>query len=473
MRCESGPLRLTGGIGAGALLWVVLGGCVSTPMPDLQVPLPSQWLHTIAASAAPRPGSPWWRNLGDSQLDALIERALAENLDIGQATARLRAARELGRTADSELRPDLHFRTSNPIDPDASASYLVAGFDSVWELGLFGRGKAVHRMARAQLDIASADVGDAKVSVAAEVARQWILMRAAQQRLVVLEQISERRALQAQLMAERRRLMLASPQDAAQADAAAAQARMAATDPREAEATSAQALALLLGQAEPDPAWRQPGALPHLNAPPFVSIPADLLRQRPDIRRAQAAVLNAAGELGEAKADRFPSVAIGGSVVRSTSEAERISTDTGSIGSLGPLIDIPLFDWGLRRAKAMAKGELLTASVVAYRKSVMVAVSEVESGLVAMEEDQSRETQANLALRALDDAASDVETRKRLGLASGLDVAGSKVERDQASIELDNAIAHEALDYVALCKALGGDSGGVAVAPAQKEAAGW
>jgi len=90
-----------------------------------------------------------------------------------------------------------------------------------------------------------------------------------------------------------------------------------------------------------------------------------------------------------------------------------------------------------------------------------------------MEEDQSRETQANLALRALDDAASDVETRKRLGLASGLDVAGSKVERDQASIELDNAISHEALDYVALCKALGGDSGGVAVAPAQKEAAGW
>ena len=457
-----------------ALLPAALVGCVSTPMPDLQLPLPPQWVHPIPTPSGSASSTPWWRDLGDAQLDALIEKALlGGNLDIGQATARLRAARALGRTAGSELRPSLDFRTSNPIDPDASASYLVVGFDAVWELGLFGRSTAVQRMARAQMDAAYADVGDARVSVAAEVARQWILMRAAQQRIATLVQISGQRALQARLVEERRRLMLASPQDAARASAAAAEAMLALAEPREAAANAAQALAVLLGQVEPDPAWRQPGDPPRLDARPINAVPADLLRQRPDIRRAEAAVLNAAGELGAAKADRYPNVAIAGSVVRSTSVAQRISKDTGSIGSLGPLIDIPLFDWGLRRAKAMAKGEQMTAAVLAYRKSVMTAVGEVESGLAALAEEQSRVTQARLALHALDVATSGAVTRQRLGLASGLDVADSALEREQAAIALNDALASEALDYVALCKALGGNPGGGSIETAGKATSAW
>lgn len=452
--------------GAQAAIACLLAGCVSTPLPDLQVDLPQQWQHRPRAPTATQPAAPdrWWRVFADPRLDTLVDQALAANLDIGQATARLRAARAVYRTSDAPLRPDLHFRTSNPIDPDASASYLMTGFDSTWELGLFGRGDAIHRIARGQLGAAQASLGDARVSVSAEVARQWILLRAARRHEMLLSGVHDLRREQARLTGERLRLRIATPQQAAQARAAAAQAEIALTQPRQAVAAAAQALAVLVGRSEPDPTWLQPVDLPALQNTFIPSAPADLVRQRPDIALAEAAVLNAAGELGIAKADLYPSIAISGSIVRSTSEVERISTDTGSIGSIGPMIDIPLFDWGMRRAKAEAKGEDLQAAALAYRKTVLSAVAEVETALAALEQQRLRERAGMRALHEFQVVAELTAHRRRLGLASDLDVAASDLDRDQAEMEVAAARADRALDVIALCKALGGGPGFSALA---------
>jgi len=449
-----------------ALAWIVgvacvCAGCVSTPLPDLHVALPPQWQHLAPGATTSAPGTDpdrWWEAFADPRLDAVVDDALAANLDIAQAAARLRAARVLHRRADAPLRPSVHFRTSDPIDPDASASYLVAGFDSVWELGLFGRGTAIHRIANADLATAKAELREVQVSVAAEVSREWITLRAAQQREALLTRIRDLRAEQARLTGERLRLRLATPQQAAQARAAVAQAEDAIAEPREAAAASAQALAVLLGRSEPDRAWLQPGELPTLGEASVISAPADMLRTRPDIAREQAVVLRAAGELGIAKADRYPSIAIGGSIVASVSEAERENKNPGAIGSFGPIIDIPLFDWGMRRAQAEAKGEILQAAALAYRKTVLTAVGEVETALAALEQQRLRELASAQAWQALSDVADRTERRHRLNLVSGLDRAGSDADRDQAALELAVVRTNRAIDYIALCKALGGNS---------------
>ena len=447
-----------------ALAWIVglawvCAGCVSTPLPDLHVALPPHWQQApptaTTLTSSPVPGQ-WWHAFADPQLDAVVDEALTANLDVGQAAARLRAARVLQRHADASLRPDLHFRTSDPVDPDASASFLVAGFDSVWELGLFGRSTAIDRIARGNLDTAQADLRDAQVSVAAEVSRNWIMLRAAQQRESLLARIRDMRVEQARLTGARLRLRLTTPQQAAQARAAAAQAESALAEPRAAAVSAAQALAVLLGRSEPDPGWMRPGPLPELGDVHTTSAPADLLRTRPDIAHEQAAVLRAAGELGIAKADRYPSISIGGSIVQSTSEVERLNTDTGRIGSLGPIIDIPLFDWGMRRAQAEAKGEALQAAALAYRKAVLTAVAEVETALAALEQQRLREQAGVQAWQALSDVADRTTRRRRLELASGLDGAASEVDRDQAALDVAAARTDRALDYIALCKALGG-----------------
>ena len=439
----------------------LLASCVTTPLPDLSVDLPAQWHQAIGEATSPTsaPASrEWWKAFGDPQLDALVDQAMAANLDLGQADARLRASRALHAHAGAPLRPNLHFRTSEPIDPDASASFLLVGFDSTWELGLFGRSEAIHRLARSDLDTAHADVRLAQVSVTAEVAREWIWLRAAQQRESLLVAIRDARRTHVEKMQLRRKLGLASQKDTSQGEADLAQAEAALAEPRIAIQAAAQALAVLLGRSEPDPDWLHAGELPRLGEWHVSAVPADVLRTRPDIARDQAAVLHAAGELGIARADRYPSITIGGSIVWSTSEIEARPTSSNSIAALGPMIDIPLFDWGMRKAQADAKGDLLQAAALAYRKTVLTAVAEVETALGALEQQRLREQANAQAWQALDEVSRHSRQRRQLGLASAIEIAAADIERDQAALQLLDARGARALDYIALGKALGGTS---------------
>lgn len=438
---------------------VAFTGCISAPVPDARPTLPDRWLQGGFDRPTAIGGlgtAHWWHALGDSQLDALIDQALAANLDVGQSAAKLRAARVLSRAAPLQFLPQLAFNTADPIDPDASASYLVAGFDSVWELGLFGRREAVRRLARGQLDAASADEQGARAAVAAEVAREWISLRAAQHRAASLEQLRQIRTQELRLYKVRERLRLGSGLQVDQAQRALLQVDGLLPEARQSAIASAQSLAVLVASAEPDVAWQQPGKMPTLKNFGSPSAPADLLRNRPDVARAQAELLQAAGELGIARADRFPDVSLGGSIVISTSEAQRRATDTGAIGSIGPMISIPLFDWGIRRAKALAKGELLDAAAMAYRKAVLTAVSEVETTLAAEAQLRLQEQTNAAALAGLDRIVRLTTRNEQLGLASGLDIAASKFDREQARMDLEAVQAARALNYVAWCKALGG-----------------
>lgn len=460
------PLRILSranrsGLLAGCLIGVLIGGLAgcAAPLPRLAPPLPAQWQQAIASDPAkPTDLHGWWHAFGDPQLDALVDRALASNLEVAQAVERLRAARALNSHAHARYLPALSARTDDAIDPDATASYFVAGFDANWELGLFGRSEGTRRESQGSLDASVADLQAARVSLVAEVVRNWIDLRAAQQQEHLLRQISQDRRQQWQLLKVRLGLQLAAPAAVDQAQAAWAQAAAALAAPRDAVNASAQRLAVLLGQNHPDPAWLQDGAMPELGAWQLDGTPAELLRTRPEIARAEADVLRAAGELALAHADMFPRVGFGASMVWATdinNNKKHPNTPNG-IASLGPVLSIPLFDWGIRLAAMHARKYELRASVLAYRQAVLQGVAEVETALGSLQQQRQRELHSREAWQALQHVDHAVKTRVGLRLDSPLERSESRITADQAAIDLTEARAAHGLAYVALFKALGG-----------------
>lgn len=444
-------------IAAALVSATLLAGC-AVHVPDLKPSMPAQWQHARAGqAAAPADLHGWWHAFHDPALDALVDRALADNLDVAQAVEHLRASRAMLRPAQVRYLPMLKASTDQVIDPDASASYLVAGFDATWEFGLFGRATAVRREAKGQIDASAADLDAARVSLVAEVVRNWIELRTAQQQERLLQADADLRTRQLELLTVRARLRLADPATLATATAASAQAEAALAVPRHAATAAAQRLAVLVGQNHPDPAWLVPGAQPELGSWQINGAPADLLRTRPEIAKAEANVLTAAGALGVARADRFPQLGLNASMIWATDlNNNRKKTVSNGLVTLGPLVNIPLFDWGMRAAADHAKSHELRAAVLAYRQAVLEGVAEVETALDALATQEQRVQQQQAAWQALQHADDITATRVKLHLASPLTQADGELATNQAQLELTDTRASRALAYVALYKALGG-----------------
>lgn len=444
-----------------ALALTLLAGCTARPLPDLKPPVPKAWRN--AATGPGRAASPdlrdWWKAFNDPQLDALVTRALEHNLDVAAAAEHLLAARTLYKHANDKYLPSLRADTNQVIQPDASASYFIVGFDALWELPLFGALKSTHRLAAGNLDAASAQLQGVYVSLVADVARCWIALRTAQQQARLLTQIRNANQKKWHLLQVRQSLKLASPTDVATARAELAHAEMALADPQRAINANAQQLAVLLGQNEPDPAWLEgSGTQPHLGDWQMTSAPADLLRTRPEIARAEAEVLRAAGDAGISRADIYPHLGLGSSLDWSVNllHHNRLIRSGEGIFSAGPVVDMPLFDWGMRLAQAHAKDHELRAAVFAYRQAVLQGVAETETAMGDLQQAHVRETAAEQAATAIDSNAGAMQKRRELGLSNTLKLQDALIAEHKAQLDVVSARAERDLDYVSLYKALGG-----------------
>lgn len=441
-----------------AAIGVALAGCSVEPLPALKPPLPDAWRHApqgVAPPAADLRG--WWQALGDPALDGLIDRALRGNLDVAQAAERLKAARLIGGHAKDAYLPNVHGRTNDVVNPDTSASYFMVGFDASWEFPLFGAWQSTRRIADGQVGAAQAALRGAQVSLVAEVTRRWVELRSAQRQEGLLTAIRDAQQEKLRLLRTRVDLKLAPPAEAARAEADLARAEAALAEPRQAINANAQQLAVLLGQNEPDPAWLEPGAQPRLGDWQLTAAPADLLRTRPEIAGAEAEVIRAAGELGMSRADIYPHIGFGSSMQWSINIAtnHRARNHEG-IFSAGPVIDIPLFDWGQRVATAHAKDHDLNAALFAYRQAVLQGVAEAEVAMGDLEQLRGREQALAQAAQASGGGVAATRKRAELGLGSGLDLQDSLIDSHRAELELAAAIAQRDLAYVSLYKALGG-----------------
>lgn len=472
----------------GLALSALLTAC--TVGPDYRPPnptLPDHWVEQPKSAAQSQQDlSRWWRGFNDARLNGLIERALLGNLDVQMAQSRLQAARAQITVAESQRWPSVNASSAfqrQRISPNAllgalgsirggsSSSGLLstigpigkpfnlfqAGFDSSWELDLFGGLRRQEEAATAQAEASEESLRDLRVSLTAEVARQYLELAALHRQLTVAqERLTDAHALE--------RLVAASFQEGLATDIDLRQAKTAretvesAIAPLEAQIKSTHhALALLLGL--------EPGALDRLLArvvdipePPPIQpgLPADLLRRRPDIRQAERQVAAASASIGAAVAELFPKLSLTGVAGLQSQDLSNFTSLASGFYGVGPRLSLPIFAAGRLLANIDVQEAGHREALAAYQKAVLTALKEVEDGLAQAKGEQER-------LQALD--AAEQESRKAYQGATAYYEEG---ETDLAQVLAKRRDWHDARDrltqsrlarataHVALYKALGG-----------------
>ena len=443
------------------LIMLAVAGCSSMLQPpQFARETPQTWRNQSESNASEFGPAPdfysWWLAFDDAKLDQLVRQALQENLTLAQVGYRVHAARELAWRSQASFLPNLSVHTVSIPNPTGTASYFQAGPDVSWEIGLFGLSYNTNEVAQGDVGLAEADSQAARVSLVAEVARIYVVMRSAQLRLTLSNDIVVR--LQRILLLTRTRLdqKLATPAELHRAEAALSQAQSALSEPQSAITQARHQLAVLLAQTEPDATLAIVTVPPTLRDLRVDQTPADLLRTRPEIKRAEQAVLKSAGERGLAWADLFPKLTLHGMMTYSFQQSGKRLPDVDGVFSLGPSIDIPLFDWGQRRAVLHAREDELAASLLAYRQAIVEGIAETEVALAQVELLRQRVVQEHITVAALEQGDVGMQASVRLGLADGIALADFSVVLLKAKLQLAQGQEAHCLAFITLYKALGG-----------------
>lgn len=446
-------------------------GCATQapPVPSAAgVALPAAWSASAPSPAASRDiGSPWWRAFGDAELDRLVTAALVGNTEVAAAQATLRRARALRDVAAAGLRPSLSAGASaQRTQPGAGAgsTRFDLSLDAAWEPDLSGA--AGHAVAAAAADerVAERNLAAARLSLAAEVVSTLVQWRTVQARLRIARANLAAQEETLQFMRWRQQAGLASSLEVEQAAAAAAQTRATVPALQASAGQARHALAVLTG-AEPtalDATLDARAALP-ADAPVALDTPLAVLRRRPDVAAAQAALEAAAERVAQADAARRPTLALRAS-------AGWTAATLGALGSHGAAASLlaglsqPLLDGGQRRAQFEAQEAAFDGAREAYRARVLAALQEVEDTLAALDGARDRVAALRDAEQAAARAAQLAEQRQASGLVdfqAVLDTQRSRlaVQDGRAGAEADVVAAR-----VRLVKALGGGTEGPSAA---------
>jgi len=467
-----------------ASLLAALAGCAAPPVRDGALPavaVPAAWSEPAvdaapavgpapAASPSVAPASPatdpadlarWWQRFDDPQLAALVAQALDVNASLRSARAALERARALRDVQAAGLLPSLDGSASaqraRPAGGDTSNRFQV-GLDAGWELDVFGGRRSAVQAAEADARAAQEGLAAAQVSLAAEVALTYLEMRGLQTRLAIARSSLAAQAETLQLADWRVQAGLASSVDLEQARAATGQT--AAQIPAlEAGIEQAQhALAALAGRApralRPELAEARP--VPQPTGALALAIPADTLRQRPDVRRAEQQVAAELARVSQADAARYPGFRLGGTLGLSARTLGGLNSGAAVFDSLLAGVAVPLFDGGAARAQVRAQEAALEQARAGYETVVLAALQEVEDALVALGKDRERLARLREAADAAANAALLAQQRYASGLIDFQVVLDTQrtLYATQESVAITGA--NVGADHVRLYKALGG-----------------
>jgi multidrug efflux system outer membrane protein len=453
-------------------------GCVVGPdYHSPRVDVPAAWISPTADGVTDRAVTPesWWASFNDVELDSLIQRAARSNLDLRVAEARLRQARAVRAGSAADLAPEVGasgsalrqlqshnqpFFGALPLPPNFPFEYNVyqVGFDASWEIDLFGGKHRALEAANAEWQGAIEARNDAMVSLLAEVARNYVELRGSQQRLGIAQRDLKIQQEATELNRARFQGGVATELDVTR-EAALLAAQQAVIPPLETSMRAAMyALAVLIGQppgelvAELSPLESVPPPPPRVP----IGLPSDLLRRRPDVRRAERQLAAETARIGVAKAEWFPKISLTGDAgIESVSLGNWF--DPGSrFWSIGPSVQWNALDFGRVRAQVRAQTAVQEAALATYQKTVLVSLQEAENAIVAYAEEQNRhralaDEVANNR-RSLD-MADSLYAAGRVNFLDVLDVRRSLYQSDDLLAASDQAVS---LDLIALYKALGG-----------------
>ncbi len=407
----------------------------------------------------------WWQNLNDPVLTRLINQAVAGNLDLKQAQARLLEARARRDISWAALFPTIDVsgsatktRSSKNRGGGSVSNTYSADFDAGWEIDLFGGGRRTVEASEARIEASREDLHDVLVSLLAETALNYIEIRTYQTRLQIARE---------NLAAQQETYSLTKNryQSGLTTELAVQQARYLVTN------TQAQIPTLFTGlsQAENQLAillGRNPGSLnsefqnikPLPSLPPTITIgiPADTLQRRPDVKKAERLLAAQTAEIGVAEADLYPSLKLGGTIGFNSASAGNLFT-AGSRGySIGPSISWPFFESGAIRANIRLQSSLQQEALASYKAAILGALQEVENDLVAFVHEQERSKALQESVAAAKAASTLAELQYKAGLTSFSDVLDAKRSLLSFQDQLTQSQGTVIANLVRLYKALGG-----------------
>jgi len=471
MRREVVSGRALRAVIGGALVVGVLAGCaVGRNYHRPETPLDARFANAGEPGLAEgEPVERYWSGFADPLLDSLIEDALAHNNDLAVAAANLQAARAARRLAGFDQFPTATLAGSYTHNLDAQQQLpgvdqhdrefdtAQAGFDALWELDFFGRVRRNVEAARADVGASAASLRDARVSVIAEAARDYFVLRGLQDQLALTMRNAENQMRTLTLTRNRLDAGRGNELDTSRAEAEwqttlasipNLQASIATTIYRLSVLTGRQPTALVdrLGAPAPLP------TLPMLNA---IGTPEELLRHRPDVRIAERRLAAATARIGVAMGDLFPKVTMVGEVGYWAPTFSGFGTSEARFFSVGPSISWAAFDLGRVEARISSAKAETNAALAAYQGAVLNALEDTEGAMINYGHSQARRQALQVAAAASDKAADLARKRFEGGLIDFLEVLDAERTSLSAELLLSQSRTDAATSLVAVYKALG------------------
>lgn len=453
----------------------LLAGCMSVG-PDYrgapEISTGKGWTLPVADTEEADASAHWWQTLEDPTLDRLITQALAGNLDLRGAMARIDEARAMrDRAAGGQLpvvaagSGVMRQRQSKngplPIAsiPGMSVTQTVfdAGFDASWELDIFGGQRRQVESATARLHTAEAEARGLQLRIIAEVARNWFQASGAASELRAQRNIVDVTRQSLDLMHQRQKLG-----DASTADVEAAEAELASVSARLPEIMARQRAAVLAlgvlvgGLPEQELALLDADAAPVRLRPFPVGARADMLRRRPDVLAAERRLASRTAEIGVATAELFPRLAISASGGFQAIDAADWFTGSSGRYSFGPFLSWRLFDGGRIRAEIRASKSRAEQAALAYEKTVLSALEDAERSLGNYQAGLDSLQQQSAALEAARRQHAHSVARLHAGDISRLQLLAADRQLLEAELAATRTHQNAAIQLVALTKALGG-----------------
>lgn len=456
----------------GLLPWVVLlfAGCAAVG-PDYIPPVmepPGNWHASLddgLKGEAVDPGrlARWWTTLNDPGLTDCIQRALARNPDLRQARARVRQARARRGMAAAERFPLLGAGASLKRSKASEASGIggerdlyQAGFDAGWELDLFGGIERAVEAADADLAASQEALTHVWVSLAGEVARNYVEMRAYQARLAIARANLGAQQESFDMVQKKFQAGIVSALDLEQARYNLETTRANIPLLHTGLAQAQNRLAVLVGE-HPGSLEIEPEApIPVTPLGVAVGIPGDLLRRRPDVRQAERELAAQTARIGVATAKLYPSLRLTGSIGLEALSGHTLFKTGSTTYGMGPGFSWNLFNAGAVRQNIQVETALQEQALIHYEAVILLALEEVENALTAYAQEQVRRGALENAARSAQRAVDIAQNQYQAGLIDFLTVL--EAQRSLLSLQDQLARSRQAVTthLVRLYKALGG-----------------
>jgi multidrug efflux system outer membrane protein len=467
----------TGAILAMTAILVAGASCSWKVGPDYVPPeeneLPDAWHEAAVDGLADGESSiqTWWEILDDPVLTDLIHRAEAGNLDLQESFYRVVEARAIRGIATGEKAPSVDLFGSydraefsengvNPIPPGTGAVNIWnVGTGFTWELDFWGKIRRGVESATAGFEVSVEDYRDVLVGVFAEVALSYVEIRALQDRIEFAHGNIKTQEQTLQLTQDRFSAGLVSLLDVAQAESILAATRAEIPVLETSLTVAYNSLSVLLGQhpgSLQDELGNLPGTIPLLPDLVTVGLPADLLRQRPDIRAAERQLASQTALIGVARGELYPSFGLAGNLQLEALDFSDLGSSSSVGWSLGPFFRWNIFAAGRIRNRVRAEEARTAQALIRYEDTVLRAVQEVENSMVGYQNERERRRRLGNSVDATQRSLDLVLTQYRAGLTNFqnvLDTQRSLFDRQDNLAESHGLVVQE---LVSVYRALGG-----------------